>query len=406
MLRVYRAIFVTAVWSQNGTLSPGVYRNNFNLIVHFSWLKHSLIVGHLHGADFLNGVNAIQVLSSFHGSSRTLIGRPSVTTPGPLTSVAQTGAHIQVNNSLRAFHATRSKTRPVEIKRIVRPVRGGSQARLVEGQDGHFYIAKFTANPQGNRTLVNEWIAQSIMAELGISTAPLRILRLPAALRNEELFFAVGDKKIPIEGEWHLGSLCPVNPETKVIFDFLPRRLLERVVNLNDFAKAFVFDRWCYQLDQRQAVFVRERGSAEGQIRLRAYCIDHGMAFAGSSWELHEATGHGLYIDPSIYSLVNMPEICEETVSRIEALTEGQIFAALATLPDCWLSPGDVELLNRLLKTLCKNRSGLRRAIASPLASLRLKEWSGNQENQSTGAATKRKGAGATGRLGAIAHVA
>lgn len=319
--------------------------------------------------------------------------------------MAQTGAHIQVNNSLRAFHAT-SKTRPVEIKRIIRPVRGGSQARLVEGADGRFYIGKFAGNPQGNRTLVNEWITGSIMAELGISTAPLRILRLPAALRNEEFSFAVGDRKLPVEGEWHLGSLCPVNPETKVIFDFLPRRLLERVVNLNDFAKAFVFDQWCYQLDQRQAVFVRERGSAEGQIRLRAYCIDHGMAFAGSSWELHEAIGHGLYIDQSVYSLVNMPKICEETVSRIEALTEGQIFASLATLPDCWLSFGDVELLNGLLKTLCKNRCGLRRVIAGQLAPLRLKESSSNQKNGSTGTGLQRKRAGATGRLGAVAHVA
>ena len=123
------------------------------------------------------------------------------------------------------------------------------------------------------------------------------------------------------------------------------------MVNLNDFAKAFVADRWLYQLDQRQAVFVRERGAAEGHVRFRAYCIDHGMAFAGSSWELREATGHGLYIDPSVYSLVNMPEICEETMSRIEALTENQIFAALATLPASWLPPGDVELLNRLLQT-------------------------------------------------------
>jgi hypothetical protein len=311
-----------------------------------------------------------------------------------------------VNNSLRAFHPLRSKTRPVEIKKIVRPVRGGSQSRLVEGQDGRFYVAKFAGNPQGNRTLINEWIAQFIMAELGISTAPLRILRLPTALRNEELSFAVGDKRISVEGEWHLGSLCPVNPETKVIFDFLPRRLLERVVNLNDFGKAWVFDQWCYQLDQRQAVFVRECGSSEGRIRLRAYCIDHGMTFAGSSWELHEATGHGLYIDPRVYSLVNMPEICEETVSRIEALTEGQIFAALATLPACWLSSGDVEVLNRLLKTLCKNRSGLRRVIASQLASLPLKERSGTQKKESTGTGTKRKGAGTTGRTGTVAHVA
>ncbi len=71
----------------------------------------------------------------------------------------------------------RHKPRTAEIKRIVRPVRGGSQARLVEGDDGRCYIAKFLNNPQGNRTLVNEWVAQSIMTTLGISTPPLCLLK-------------------------------------------------------------------------------------------------------------------------------------------------------------------------------------------------------------------------------------
>jgi len=171
------------------------------------------------------------------------------------------------------------------------------------------------------------------MSYLSISTPPLRILRLPDNLRTEALSFEIGENKIPVDGEWHLGSLCPVNPQTKVIFDFLPRRLLEKISNLNDFARVFVVDRWLYQLDQRQAVFVRERRSAAGQIRLRAHFIDHGMAFAGSAWELREATGQGLYINRGVYSLVNMPKICEETVLQIERLSEKQVFSSLATLP-------------------------------------------------------------------------
>ena len=171
------------------------------------------------------------------------------------------------------------------------------------------------------------------MSYLSISTPPLRILRLPDNLRTEALSFEIGENKIPVDGEWHLGSLGPVNPQTKVIFDFLPRRLLEKISNLNDFARVFVVDRWLYQLDQRQAVFVRERRSAAGQIRLRAHFIDHGMAFAGSAWELREATGQGLYINRGVYSLVNMPKICEETVLQIERLSEKQVFSSLATLP-------------------------------------------------------------------------
>lgn len=322
------------------------------------------------------------VLSKFIDPSCISMAQPPVTTPGLLASAAQAEAPTKVNNSLRVYQQTVRKTGHVEIKRIVRPVRGGSQARIIEGQDGRFYVAKFAGNPQGNRTLVNEWIAQSIMSYLSISTPALRILRLPDNLRTEDLSFAIGHRNVPVDGEWHLGSLCPVNPQMKTIFDFLPRRLLEKVSNLNDFAKVFVVDRWLYQLDQRQAVFVRERNSEPGQISLRAHFIDHGMAFAGSAWELREATGHGLYMDRGVYSLVNMPQICEETVSQIERLSKKQLLSVLATIPEAWLSSDDREELNRLLESLYKNTSRLRRIVGSQLASLSLNTGAGLEKKR------------------------
>jgi hypothetical protein len=326
----------------------------------------------------------------------------------PVTTGAQVGPQIQVNNSLRAFQPMIHKTAPVEIKRIIRRVRGGSQARIVEGQDGRFYVAKFAANPQGNRTLVNEWITQSMMSYLSISTPPLRILRLPENLRTEALSFDIGDRKIPVEGEWHLGSLCPVNPQTKVIFDFLPRRLLEKVSNLNDFAKVFVVDRWLYQLDQRQAVFVRERGSSAGQIKLRAHFIDNGMAFAGSAWELREAAGQGLYMDRGVYSLVNMPKICEETVAQIEALTEEQVFLPLLGLPESWLcSDAEREKLNRLLAGLYKSTSRLRRMVTRQVESLGGGYSAGRHEEKYLATSQiDRKGMGSARHAGASANVA
>jgi hypothetical protein len=304
-----------------------------------------------------------------------------------------------VGRSLHAFQQTSGNTRPLGIKRIVRPLRGGSQARLVEGEDGRFYVAKFAGNPQGNRTLVNEWIAQSILSRLGVSTPPLCVLRLPKALRSEALYFSVGNRRIRVEGDSHLGSLCPVNPETKAIFDFLPVRLLEKVSNLNDFAKVFVVDRWLYQVDHRQVVFVRERSSSENQIRFRAHFIDHGMAFAGSYWELREATEHGLYLDRAVYSLINMREICEQTASQIEQLTEDEVFSANATLPSGWLTADDKKELSRLLEDLYKNRLKLRRVVTSQLKSLDLNEnGGGNDERRNAESGTKRKGMGSAAR--------
>lgn len=264
----------------------------------------------------------------------------------------------------------RHKPRTVEIKRIVRPVRGGSQARLVEGDDGRYYIAKFLDNPQGNRTLVNEWVAQSIMTTLGISTPPLCVLRLPDSLLDDRLYFAIGNKRVPVQGEWHLGSLCPVNPETNAIFDFLPERLLRNIINLDDFARIFVADRWLHQTDKRQAIFVREHAPQASPIRMRAYFIDHGRAFDGSFWDLRETSGHGWYMDRSVYGLIDMATICSETVSQIESLSESEILSSITTLPESWLSAGDSDALNRLLMKLHKNRLRLRRVVTSHLATL------------------------------------
>lgn len=336
-------------------------------------------------------------------SPRFLSGRRSAATSG-LSVQTQTRSLHDTNTSLQVNY-TKNNTGTVEIKRIVLPMRGGSQARLVQGWDDRHYVAKFVGNPQGHRTLVNEWIAQIALRELGISTPELRVLRLPESFRDEALCFEVGNKKMPVTGDWHLGSLCPANPETQAIFDFLPRRLMNKIVNLDDFAKIFVFDRWTYQTDTRQAVFVREPSSG-AQSQFRAYFIDQGAVFSGSSWELHEAAGHGLYADRDVYSLVNMQKICEETVSQIEALSEEKMSSALTTIPQSWLKPGDSEALQELIRSLFRRRNQLRRIVTSQLTALRSKGYSAYNHAQTSMLTTIKKPIAPTSPLKATVHVA
>src|SRR5690242_1767336 len=125
---------------------------------------------------------------SLHFYASSLSGQPSVPTD-PLTSVSKVGSLLRLNNLVPMPQPTRRRAKTVEIKRIIRSLRGGSQARLVEGEDGRFYACKFAGNPQGNRTLVNEWVTQSILALLDISTPSLCVLKLPDRLRGETLYF-------------------------------------------------------------------------------------------------------------------------------------------------------------------------------------------------------------------------
>jgi hypothetical protein len=48
---------------------------------------------------------------------------------------------------------------PVRARNLIRKMRGGAQAHLLEGEDGAFYVVKFTNNPQHRRILINEWLA-------------------------------------------------------------------------------------------------------------------------------------------------------------------------------------------------------------------------------------------------------
>jgi hypothetical protein len=246
-------------------------------------------------------------------------------------------------------------------------MRGGSQAHLVEAEDGCFFVAKFAGNPQGNRTLINEWITGQLMNQIGICTPAIRVLQLSERLyRGGGLFFQKGDKRIPVTETLHLGSECPVNPENTAIFDFLPAKLLPQVVNLPDFAKAFVLDKWLYQTDRRQAIFVRDQKPASVP-GFRAYLIDHGMSFAGSQWELADAPMFGLCIQREIYSIVQVQNFYEEALSRIETITADALYAASEGVPSAWLSPGDYECLADLFVRLQRRKTDLRLLVSRHL---------------------------------------
>jgi hypothetical protein len=258
----------------------------------------------------------------------------------------------------------------IAVRQVLRRMRGGSQAFLVEGEDDQFYIAKFAGNPQGDRTLINEWIAHRLFLLLGTSTPALRVLRLtPQTQQIEPLSFQIGTQYLQIERPFHLGSHCPVNPATTAIYDFLPRRLLSKVVNLADFGTAFVVDRWLAQTDSRQAIFVRERTSSNN-LELRLYLIDHGMSFAGQQWETPDSPLYGLYMDRSVYSIVDMNTACEEALSRIHTLRESDLYAAAQDIPNCWFSESDYDMLAKLFAVLERRRNRLQSIVSRHLETL------------------------------------
>lgn len=260
----------------------------------------------------------------------------------------------------------------VKIERVLRRMRGGSQAHLVHGQDGRYYVAKFTGNPQGNRILINEWITTQLLHRLEISAPQMAILDLDPTSLKEKLHFKVGKKEIPVAGGLHLGSVCPVDPEKQAIFDFLPQTLLTKLINLSDFAGMLVIDTLLGQGDRRQAIFIRERFRRE--LSFRMYFIDHGMSFGGSAWKLNSFQSAPFYFDPSVYSMMDTAALCELSLTRLEKLTEYELYDTTRAIPTSWFVQGDREALTELFAALSRRKHRVPLLVRNHLDSLGLTE--------------------------------
>lgn len=256
----------------------------------------------------------------------------------------------------------------VPIRQFLREMRGGSQARLVRAADSQVYVAKFSNNPQGRRTLINERIASYLIEKLGIASPSTVLLSLSdEIIRQEDACFRVGTGRVPIVAGIHLGITCPANPFTTRILDVAPPRLYGLVENRSDFALTYVFDIWVSQTDRRQAIFVPLKKHAS--LRLRAYMIDHGFSFSGSQWAFCDGP---VFFPEAITLGLSMESLCQKAVARISALPERDIMGAIESIPASWYE-GDQMLLARLLESLCRRRDRLSLLVNNNLQTMNSK---------------------------------
>jgi hypothetical protein len=276
---------------------------------------------------------------------------------------------------------------PVRARNFIRKMRGGAQAHLLEGEDGEFYVVKFTNNPQHRRILVNEWLACAFLRYLQIHVPETSIIEItPEFLAgNPDLFFAIGSRREPVSAGLHFGSRMAVHPDRVAVFDFLPDALLKKVENRVDFLGMLAFDKWVGNADSRQAVFFRARGKTwtplKGETPARigffAQMIDHGFAFNGSNWQFHDSPLQGLYFRTSVYDEVQSLDSFQPWLSMIENFPVEVIDSAWKEIPRSWLDQEE-DALEELLEALLKRRSkvtelieGVRRKRSSAFANWR-----------------------------------
>jgi hypothetical protein len=261
---------------------------------------------------------------------------------------------------------------PIRARTAIRKMRGGAQAHLLEGEDGGYYVAKFTNNPQHRRILINEWLACVFLRYLQIYVPETAVVELTPDFieSNPELYFSIGPRREPVKPGLHFGSRMAVHPDRVAVFDFLPDKLLGKVENRSDFLGMLVFDKWVGNADSRQAVFFRARaknwtplkGEAPARIGFFAQMIDHGFAFNGPHWGFQDSPLQGLYFRTSVYDEVRSLDSFEPWLEMVANFPAGVIDSAWKEIPREWLEE-DEEELEKLLEALLKRREQVPRLI-------------------------------------------
>jgi hypothetical protein len=263
----------------------------------------------------------------------------------------------------------------VQATRLIRKMRGGAQAHLLECDDGHFYVVKFRNNPQHRRILINEWIASVFLNYLEISTPAAAIVTLSTQFleANPEIYIQLGSRHQAVDPGWHFGSRYPGDPGKVMVYDFLPDALLDKVVNAGEFLGVLAFDKWMSNADARQSIFFRARlrqwqpPRSESAPRAGfvaeapragfvSQMMDHGYVFDGPHWKFPDSPLQGLYFRPKVYQKVRGWEDFQPWLDRVVYFPEEVVDAAEKQIPPEWLAEDAAEL-QAMLEKLMSRRS-------------------------------------------------
>jgi len=282
---------------------------------------------------------------------------------------------------------------PVQAINLIRKMRGGAQAHLIECDDGCFYVVKFRNNPQHRRILINEWIASVFLNYLQISTPEAAIVNLSAGFleSNPEIYIQLGSRHQAVEPGWHFGSRYPGDPGKVMVYDFLPDALLDKVVNAPEFLGVLAFDKWISNADARQSIFFRARlrewsppasepvpragfvaqapraGVAAQASRVGfvahapragfvAQMMDHGYVLDGPHWRFPDSPLQGLYFRTSVYQKVRGWADFQPWLDRVVYFPEEVVDAAQKQIPPEWLAEDAAALQTMLEKLMSRRR--------------------------------------------------
>jgi len=243
----------------------------------------------------------------------------------------------------------------------IRKMRGGSQAHLMRCSDGSLQVVKFRNNPQHTRILANEMLVGRLAAYVGLTVPKVVIVEVSEFLvrHTAALNVQLGGKTISCESGLQFGSQLVVSPLNGQVFDYLPRELLDRVRNLEEFAGMLVIDKWTSNADRRQATFHRKMT----ERKYTASFIDQGYCFNAGDWTFNDSALRGVYAEIEVYAGVNGWASFEPWLSRIEQIDEHVIYTIAGEIPPEWYDSNWTALEELVEQLLLRRGPGLIRGL-------------------------------------------
>jgi hypothetical protein len=204
-------------------------------------------------------------------------------------------------------------------------------------------------------------LATNLGLALGLPMPRVEVIEVSYSLieHTEDLRINLGGAKIPCRSGKQLGSLYVGSEGLGMTLDYLPRELLERVLNLGDFPRVLVLDKWTCNSDGRQAIFWRKTLRSQ---RHHATFIDQGYCFNAGEWTFPDYPLRGVYANNCVYERVTGWKAFEPALTRAEEMDADTIWRCAADIPEEWYE-GDRGGLHRLVEALHHCRGAIRNLI-------------------------------------------
>jgi hypothetical protein len=240
-------------------------------------------------------------------------------------------------------------------------MRGGSQSRLMLGDDNNLWIVKFKNNPQHLRILANELLATQLAHVIGLSVPVAGIVEVSQSIIDTypPLYMDHGPKhrELCLSG-LQFGSQFAGEMISPQVDEYMADEQLLNAPNLEQFAGILAFDKWTCNTDYRQVVY--RRNGVERSYS--AVFIDQGACFNLGEWSFPDAPLKGIFAQSCAYSAVSGWESFEPWLSRVEEFDPQTLWEIADSIPREWCG-GEVWELDMLVEKLVGRRGRVRELI-------------------------------------------